>query len=340
MHSSDSIVIIPTYNEKENIEKIIRAIFALPKCFHILVIDDGSPDGTAGIVKVLMANEFGDRLFIHERSGKLGLGTAYIEGFKWALAHDYEYIFEMDADFSHDPNDLPRLYAACHDEGYDVAIGSRYVSGVNVVNWPIGRVLMSYFASKYVKCVTGFKVHDTTAGFVCYKRRVLKTIELDKIRFKGYGFQIEMKYTAHKIGIRTYIRTVNILYKIYQIFIAFPVMIIMTIITALEVGIGTTIGDGHFWGYYPGRWWAKVIMKAFLLPMKVEGQEHLESDQSYVFVANHQGIFDIFVIYGYLGRNFKWMMKYQLGKIPFVGYACRKSHQIFVDKRLVYGAHG
>ena len=186
MHSSDSIVIIPTYNEKENIEKIIRAIFALPKCFHILVIDDGSPDGTAGIVKVLMANEFGDRLFIHERSGKLGLGTAYIEGFKWALAHDYEYIFEMDADFSHDPNDLPRLYAACHDEGYDVAIGSRYVSGVNVVNWPIGRVLMSYFASKYVKCVTGFKVHDTTAGFVCYKRRVLKTIELDKIRFKGY----------------------------------------------------------------------------------------------------------------------------------------------------------
>ena len=176
MHSSDSIVIIPTYNEKENIEKM---------CFHILVIDDGSPDGTAGIVKVLMANEFGDRLFIHERSGKLGLGTAYIEGFKWALAHDYEYIFEMDADFSHDPNDLPRLYAACHDEGYDVAIGSRYVSGVNVVNWPIGRVLMSYFASKYVKCVTGFKVHDTTAGFVCYKRRVLKTIELDKIRFKG-----------------------------------------------------------------------------------------------------------------------------------------------------------
>ena len=135
------------------------------------------------------------------------------------------------------------------------------------------------------------------------------------------------------IDIRTYIRTVNILYKIYQIFIAFPVMIIMTIITALEVGIGTTIGDGHFWGYYPGRWWAKVIMKAFLLPMKVEGQEHLESDQSYVFVANHQGIFDIFVIYGYLGRNFKWMMKYQLGKIPFVGYACRKSHQIFVDKR-------
>ena len=189
MHTSDSIVIIPTYNEKENIEKIIRAVFGLEKCFHILIIDDGSPDGTAAIVKGLMAQEeFSDRLFIIERSGKLGLGTAYITGFKWALEHDYEYVFEMDADFSHDPNDLPRLYSACADEGYDVAIGSRYVSGVNVVNWPIGRVLMSYFASKYVRIVTGFKVHDTTAGFKCYKRRVLKTIELDKIRFKGYGF--------------------------------------------------------------------------------------------------------------------------------------------------------
>ena len=202
MYESDSIVIIPTYNEKENIEKIIRAIFALGKCFHILVIDDGSPDGTAGIVKVLMANEFGNRLFILERKGKLGLGTAYIAGFKWALEHDYEYIFEMDADFSHDPNDLPRLYAACHDEDNDLAIGSRYVSGVNVVNWPIGRVLMSYFASKYVRFITGFNVHDTTAGFVCYKRRVLQTIELDKIRFKGYAFQIEMKYTAYKIGFK------------------------------------------------------------------------------------------------------------------------------------------
>ena len=200
MNSSDSIIIIPTYNEKENIEKIIRAIFGLEKCFHILVIDDGSPDGTASIVKRLIQQEYSDRLFILERSGKLGLGTAYITGFKWALEHDYAYIFEMDADFSHDPNDLPRLYAACHDEGYDVAIGSRYVSGVNVVNWPIGRVLMSYFASKYVRLVTGFKVHDTTAGFKCYKRRVLKTIELDKIRFKGYGFQIEMKYTAKKKG--------------------------------------------------------------------------------------------------------------------------------------------
>lgn len=212
-HASDSIVIIPTYNEKENIEKIIRAVFGLEtaapgpdqrpgKSFHILVIDDGSPDGTAAIVKGLMATEFGDRLFLLERSGKLGLGTAYITGFKWALEHDYEYVFEMDADFSHDPNDLPRLYSACADEGNDVAIGSRYVSGVNVVNWPMGRVLMSYFASKYVRCVTGFKIHDTTAGFVCYRRRVLETIELDKVRFKGYGFQIEMKFTAYRIGFR------------------------------------------------------------------------------------------------------------------------------------------
>ena len=202
MSNSDSIVIIPTYNEKENIENITRAVFALEKCFHILVIDDGSPDGTAAIVKRLMADEFADRLFLIERSGKLGLGTAYIAGFKWALAHGYDYIFEMDADFSHAPSDLPRLYAACHDEGADVAIGSRYVSGVNVVNWPIGRVLMSYFASKYVRLVTSFNVHDTTAGFKCYKRRVLETIQLDKIRFKGYAFQIEMKYTAYKIGFK------------------------------------------------------------------------------------------------------------------------------------------
>ena len=202
MSASDSIVIIPTYNEKENIEKITRAVFSLEKCFHILVVDDGSPDGTAAIVKRLMAEEFPDRLFILERSGKQGLGTAYITGFKWALEHHYDYIFEMDADFSHDPNDLPRLYGACADEGYDLAIGSRYVSGVNVVNWPMGRVLMSYFASKYVRFVTGFKVHDTTAGFKCYKRRVLETIELDKIRFKGYAFQIEMKFTAYKIGFK------------------------------------------------------------------------------------------------------------------------------------------
>ena len=210
MKQSDSIVIIPTYNEKENIEKIIRAIFGLEKSFHILVIDDGSPDGTAAIVRSLMANEFGGQLHLVVRSGKLGLGTAYIAGFKWALERDYEYIFEMDADFSHDPNDLPRLYAACKDEGYDVAIGSRYVSGVNVVNWPIGRVLMSYFASKYVRLVTGFNVHDTTAGFKCYKRRVLQTIELDKIRFKGYAFQIEMKYTAYKIGFK--IKEVSVIF--------------------------------------------------------------------------------------------------------------------------------
>lgn len=194
------LVIIPTYKEKENIENIIRAIYDLIDV-HILIIDDNSPDGTADIVKSLMP-EFEGRLFIEERSGKLGLGTAYIHGFKWALQRDYEYIFEMDADFSHDPNDLPRLYAACHDEGADVAVGSRYITGVNVVNWPMGRVLMSYFASQYVQLVTGVNIHDTTAGFVCYKRRVLKTIELDKVRFKGYAFQIEMKYTAYKIGFR------------------------------------------------------------------------------------------------------------------------------------------
>ena len=203
MHASDSIVIIPTYNEKENIEKIIRAVFGLEKCFHILVIDDGSPDGTASIVKGMMAKEeFADRLFILERSGKLGLGTAYITGFKWALERDYGYIFEMDADFSHDPNDLPRLYSACHDEGYDLSVGSRYVSGVNVVNWPMGRVLMSYFASKYVRLITRLNIHDTTAGFVCYRREVLETIDLDAIRFKGYAFQIEMKFTAHQCGFK------------------------------------------------------------------------------------------------------------------------------------------
>lgn len=202
MHTSDSIVIIPTYNEKENMEKIVRAVFSLEKCFHILVIDDGSPDGTADIVKRLMRDEFADRLFLVERTGKLGLGTAYIAGFKWALERDYEYIFEMDADFSHNPNDLPRLYAACYDEGADVSVGSRYITGVNVVNWPMGRVLMSYFASKYVRFVTGISVNDTTAGFVCYRRRVLQTLEFDKIRFKGYAFQIEMKYTAYRIGFK------------------------------------------------------------------------------------------------------------------------------------------
>lgn len=196
---SDSIVLIPTYNEKENIEKIVRVVFSLEHAFDILVIDDGSPDGTAQIVKNMQA-EFEGRLHILERSGKQGLGRAYIAGFKWALERTYQYVFEMDADFSHNPNDLLRLYAACHDEGADVAIGSRYVSGVNVVNWPMGRVLMSYFASKYVRIVTGLPIADTTAGFKCYRREVLETIELDKIKFVGYAFQIEMKFTAYKCG--------------------------------------------------------------------------------------------------------------------------------------------
>ena len=201
MQTADSIVIIPTYNERENIENIIRAVFGLEHGFHILVVEDGSPDGTANIVRELQ-KEFPERLHMIERSGKLGLGTAYIAGFKWALEREYEYIFEMDADFSHNPNDLPRLYAACHDGGNDVSIGSRYVSGVNVVNWPMGRVLMSYFASKYVRLITGLPIHDTTAGFVCYRRRVLQTLDLDSIRFKGYAFQIEMKFTAYKYGFR------------------------------------------------------------------------------------------------------------------------------------------
>ena len=203
MDRSDSIVIIPTYNEKENIEKIIRAVLGLgPHAFNILVIDDGSPDGTAAIVKRLMEDEFKNRLFIIERRGKLGLGTAYIAGFKWAIEQKYDYIFEMDADFSHDPKDLPRLYEACATDGADVAIGSRYVSGVNVVNWPMGRVLMSYYASKYVRTVLGVKLHDTTAGFKCYRRQVLEAIDLDAIRFKGYAFQIEMKFTAYKLGFK------------------------------------------------------------------------------------------------------------------------------------------
>ena len=194
------LVIIPTYNEKENIEAIIRAVMGLPLEFHVLIIDDGSPDGTADIVKGLQKKEFKDKLFMVERSGKLGLGTAYICGFKWAIEHKYDYIFEMDADFSHNPQDLLKLYDACANQGADVAIGSRYVTGVNVVNWPMGRVLMSYFASKYVSFVLGMKIHDTTAGFKCYRREVLETIELDKIRFKGYAFQIEMKFTAYKCG--------------------------------------------------------------------------------------------------------------------------------------------
>lgn len=210
MQQSDSLVIIPTYNEKENVENIIRAVLGLEHGFHILIIDDGSPDGTADIVKGLMAGEFKDRLFIVEREGKLGLGTAYIAGFKWALERRYEYVFEMDADFSHAPADLPRLYAACAEGGADVAVGSRYVSGVNVVNWPMGRVLMSYYASKYVRFVTRIPVHDTTAGFVCYRREVLDTIDLDAIRFKGYAFQIEMKFTAYKLGFK--IKEVSVIF--------------------------------------------------------------------------------------------------------------------------------
>ncbi len=197
--SERCLVIIPTYNEKENIENIIRYVFRLSEPFHVLIIDDGSPDGTASIVKGLQS-EFSDRLFLIERRGKLGLGTAYIAGFKWSLEHGYGYTFEMDADFSHNPDDLLRLLKACREEGADLAIGSRYVSGVNVVNWPMGRVLMSYYASKYVKVVTGMKVHDSTAGFVCYRRRLLEKMELDKIRFKGYAFQIEMKFTALNMG--------------------------------------------------------------------------------------------------------------------------------------------
>ena len=201
MHKSDSIIIIPTFNEKENIENIIRAIVDLEKVLHILVVDDNSPDGTAAIVKRLQ-QELPERIFLLEREGKQGLGTAYIAGFKWCLARDYAYIFEMDADFSHAPKDVPRLYDACHQEGADMSIGSRYVSGVNVVNWPMGRVLMSYFASKYVRFITGLPIHDTTAGFVCYRREVLACIDLDHIQFKGYAFQIEMKFKAYKHGFK------------------------------------------------------------------------------------------------------------------------------------------
>jgi len=193
------IVIIPTYNEKENIEKIIRAVFGLEGGFNVLVIEDGSPDGTADIVKRLMV-EFPERLFIIERKGKLGLGTAYLTGFKWALENGYDYVFEMDADFSHNPNDLPRLYAACAEDGADLAIGSRYCNGISVINWPIGRVIMSYYASVYVRKVLRMKVFDATAGFKCYTRRVLEAIDLDDVRMKGYGFQIEMKYTTYRLG--------------------------------------------------------------------------------------------------------------------------------------------
>jgi len=197
---SDSIVIIPTYNEKENIESIIRYVFQLPKEFEILIIDDNSPDGTADIIKRLQQEFKG--LHLVQRAGKLGLGTAYIAGFHWAIDHKYDFIFEMDADFSHNPDDLLHLYDACANQGADVAIGSRYKTGVNVVNWPMARIIMSYYASAYVRFVTGMDIRDTTAGFKCYRRRVLETIEMDRIKFKGYAFQIEMKFTAWKHGFK------------------------------------------------------------------------------------------------------------------------------------------
>ncbi|WP_440879739.1 polyprenol monophosphomannose synthase [Tenacibaculum sp. C7A-26P2] len=194
---SDTIVIIPTYNERENIEPIIRATFSQEKKFHILVVDDNSPDGTAAIVRKLQ-EEYEGQLFLEERAGKNGLGTAYIHGFKWVLLKKYDFVIEMDADFSHDPNDLVKLYNSCKKEGADVSIGSRYSIGVNIVNWPMDRVLLSYFASKYVRFITGIPIHDTTAGFVCWKRKVIETINLDKVKFVGYAFQIEMKYKAWK----------------------------------------------------------------------------------------------------------------------------------------------
>ena len=193
------LVIIPTYNEKENIRDIIAAVFALPGQFHVLVIDDGSPDGTAAIVKEIQASS-PETLHMIERSGKLGLGTAYLTGFRWALEQGYDYVFEMDADFSHNPQDLLRLYEACSQKGAQLAIGSRYCNGVSVIDWPVGRIIMSYFASTYVRTVLGMRVFDTTAGFVCYTRKVLETIDLDAVKMKGYGFQIEMKYTAWKLG--------------------------------------------------------------------------------------------------------------------------------------------
>ena len=203
------LVIIPTYNEKENIENIIRTVFGLGE-YHILIVEDNSPDGTASIVKGLM-QEFPDRLFIEERKGKLGLGTAYIHGFKWALAREYDYVFEMDADFSHDPHDLVRLYKACSEDGADLAVGSRYCNGVNVLNWPMSRLLMSYYGSAYVRIILGIPVHDTTAGFKCYKADTLRAIDFDKIHHIGYGFQIEMKFTVWKLGFK--IQEVSIIFK-------------------------------------------------------------------------------------------------------------------------------
>jgi len=201
MNASDSLVIIPTYNEIENIERMIRKVMSLQKKFDLLIIDDGSPDGTGGIVEQLI-HEFNGRLFLENRTGKLGLGTAYIHGFKWALARDYSFVFEMDCDFSHNPDDLLNLYNACAIDGADLAIGSRYINGVNVVNWPMKRVLMSYYASAYVRFITGMPIRDTTAGFKCYRKQVLQTLELEKIKFMGYAFQIEMKFTSWKCGFK------------------------------------------------------------------------------------------------------------------------------------------
>ena len=201
MQGKRKAVIIPTYNEKENIEKIIRKVFSLEGSYEILIVEDGSPDGTAAIVKRLQG-DFPHRLHMIERAGKLGLGTAYITGFKWCLAQGYDYIFEMDADFSHNPDDLPRLYEACEKQGADLAIGSRYCNGISVINWPISRVIMSYYASVYVRKVLRMKVFDCTAGFKCYSRKVLETIDLDKVKMKGYGFQIEMKYSAFRLGFK------------------------------------------------------------------------------------------------------------------------------------------
>jgi dolichol-phosphate mannosyltransferase len=235
---TECIVIIPTYNEKENVENIIRTVLGLEDGFHVLIIDDGSPDGTAAIVKGLQ-EQFPNRLFLVERAGKQGLGTAYICGFKWAVAHGYSYVFEMDADFSHNPQDLPRLYEACRDKGADVAVGSRYCNGVNVVNWPLGRVLMSYGASLYVRLVTGMRVRDATAGFKCYRREVLETIELDKIRFKGYAFQIEMKFTAVKCGFRI---------------VEVPIIFINRVLGTSKMS-GSIFGEAFF-GVLKLRWWS------------------------------------------------------------------------------------
>lgn len=198
---SKALVVVPTYNEIENIERLLRRIFSLKREFHVLVVDDSSPDGTAACVKESI-DTYADKLFLLQRKEKSGLGTAYIAGFKWALERDYDYVFEMDADFSHNPNDLIRLYDACAKDGFDLSIGSRYVKGVNVINWPMSRVLMSWLASKYVQFIMGMNIHDTTAGFICYKREVLQKINLDRIRFVGYAFQIEMKFKAHSSGFK------------------------------------------------------------------------------------------------------------------------------------------